>query len=155
MHMDRHDDLTKTILGDFLSPVNIKLLVTASHSVTLSPGEYLFREGQDNHLVFLLLDGQLDLTMTIPGRGPVRILSLGPGDLVAWSAVLGQGIMTSSAYCVAAASLIAIDGRFVQEQMELDPHLGSSFMRMMATALAKRLLATRLQLLDLFAVSSG
>lgn len=151
MQTDSPIDLAKTILGDFLSSSNLKQLVSSSAEVKLSPGEFLFREGQENRSIFVLMDGVLDLTMTVPGRGPVRILTLGRGDLVAWSAVLGEGIMTSSAMCVEAANLIAIDGKTVLEKMESDYKFGFEFMKMIATALATRLLATRLQMLDLFA----
>jgi CRP-like cAMP-binding protein len=150
MQTDSQVDLAKTILGDFLSSSSLKQLVSSSTALKLSPGEFQFREGQENSSVYVLIDGVLDLTMTVPGRGPVRILTLGRGDLVAWSAVLGEGIMTSSAVCVEAANLIAIDSKSVLEKMESDSKFGFEFMKMMATALAKRLLATRLQMLDLF-----
>jgi CRP/FNR family transcriptional regulator, cyclic AMP receptor protein len=151
MHADCYHKMEQSILGDFLSPSNLKLLISNSESVELSRGEYLFREGQKNCKVFVILDGQVDLTMTVPGRGPTRILTLGPGELVAWSAVLGEGIMTSSAICIERASLIAIDCKLILDRIESDSRFGCEFMKMMATALAKRLLATRLQMLDLFA----
>ncbi len=146
-----HDRLQQTIIGDFLSAENIATLLSHSRFVELRPGQYLFREGQENHNFFVLLEGQLDLTMIVPGRGPTRILTLGPGELVAWSAVLGEGIMTSSAICVEHAQLIAVDCKSILDEIASDSGFGCEFMKMMATALAKRLLATRLQMLDLFA----
>lgn len=150
MHTIQISSLDKSILAEFLTQANLKLLLARSNSVQLKPGEFLFREGQKNCNVFILLDGQLDLTMTVPGRGPTTILTLGPGDLVAWSAVLGDGVMTSSARCVQAAHLIAIDCQHLLDCIESDSRFGYEFMKMMATALGKRLVATRLQLLDLF-----
>ncbi len=143
--------LEQTIFGDFLSPANLMKLVSIAEFKELQSGQYLFREGQENHRVFVLLEGQLDLTMTVPGRGPTRILTLGPSELVAWSAILGEGIMTSSAICVEPAQLIAVDCQSVLEMIRTDSEFGCEFMKMMASALAKRLLATRLQMLDLFA----
>jgi CRP-like cAMP-binding protein len=143
--------MEQTILGEFLSPANLKRLISHSEPVDLRPGEFLFREGQQNRKVFVVLEGQLDLTMTVPGRGPTRILTLGPGEIVAWSAILGEGIMTSSAVCVESAQLIAVDCKTMLDAIESDSKFGCEFMKMMASALAKRLLATRLQMLDLFA----
>jgi CRP/FNR family transcriptional regulator, cyclic AMP receptor protein len=151
MQSDWRDRLKQTIFGEFLSPSSIVELISISEFMELQPRQYLFREGQENRKVFVLFEGQLDLTMTVPGRGPTRILTLGPGELIAWSAVLGEGIMTSSAICIEPSQLIAVDCTSVLAMIKADSQFGYEFMRMMATALAKRLLATRLQMLDLFA----
>lgn len=151
MEAQRQNRMEQTILGEFLSLANLIALDSCSENIHLRQGEYLFREGQANNRVYVLLDGQLDLTMTIPGRGAKRIMTLGPGDLVAWSALLGEGIMTCSAVCVENAQLIAIDSTSISKMIESDPRFGVEFMEMLASALAKRLLATRLQMLDLFA----
>jgi CRP-like cAMP-binding protein len=154
MQTNWHEMMEQSILADFLSPSNLKQVVSCAEIVDLQAGEYLFREGQENCKVFVVHNGQVDLTMTVPGRGPTRILTLGPNDIVAWSAVLGAGVMTSSAECTEPTRLIAIDGKSTLNTIESDPKFGCEFMRMMATALAKRLLATRLQMLDLFAQNS-
>jgi CRP-like cAMP-binding protein len=145
----------RTIFGEHLSSKNLVALMSIAEFVELEAGEYLFREGEENHNVYVLLDGQLDLTMTVPGRGAQRILSLGTGELVAWSAVLGSGIMTCSAICMQSAQLIAINSKAIESMLQVDHEFGFEFMKMTASALAKRLTATRLQLLDLFAPNHG
>lgn len=143
--------LDQSILGQHLSPANLRALVEVGRWLEYDAGTYLFREGEHNHDVAFLLEGRVDLSMTVPGRGPCRILTLGPGDLVAWSAVVRDGTMSCSARCIEQVELIAISRTDLDAMMEADPRFGYEFMEMMATALAKRLLATRLQLLDLFA----
>ena len=59
--------------------------------------------------------------------------------------------MSCSARCIDDVKLVAISGTDLDAMMEADSRFGYEFMRMMATALTKRLIATRLQLLDLFA----
>jgi CRP/FNR family transcriptional regulator, cyclic AMP receptor protein len=148
------EKLAPTIVGRYLSTEQIEKFVDASQLVELSVGELLFREGQiDNHL-YVMMDGQVDLVMQVRHRGSQRILSLGSGDLVAWSALLGSGVMTCSAICLRDARLIAINAHTVLERMEQDSEFGYHFMRMVSFALAQRLTATRLQLLDLFAPAS-
>jgi CRP-like cAMP-binding protein len=149
------EKLTHTVVGRYLSPEQIHKFVDASQSIELRVGQLLFREGQiDNHL-YVMLKGQIDLVMQVRHRGSQRILSLGSGDLVAWSALLGSGVMTCSAICLRDARLIAINAKAVAERMEQDHEFGYHFMRMVAMALAHRLTATRLQLLDLFAPASS
>lgn len=145
------DALATTLVGKYLSREQIDKLIDATSIVEIQIGEFLFREGQTNPMIYVMLEGQLDLVMQVRHRGSQRILSLGKGDLVAWSALLGSGVMTCSALCIRDARLVAIDARVIMDRMERDHEFGYHFMRWIAIALSGRLTATRLQLLDLFA----
>lgn len=145
------DQLATTVVGKYLSKTQIGKIIDASQVIELGTGRFLFREGETNPSIYVMLDGQIDLVMQVRPRGSQRILSLGQGDLVAWSALLGNGVMTCSALCTRDAKLIAIDARVVRDRIEKDHELGYHFMHMVSMALAHRLTATRLQLLDLFA----
>lgn len=111
----------------------------------------LFREGASNDHLMIISIGRVALDMKVPGRGGVRIMSLGPGDMVAWSALLGGGPMTTSAVAMQDTQLVAIRAADAIALCESDPVFGYHLMRQVAQALANRLVATRLQLLDLFA----
>lgn len=117
-------------------------------------GHMLFREGGQNATLYLITTGAIALEMCIPGRGCVRLLTLGPGDLVAWSALLSSGTMTTSACVLEPTQVIALDGPTVLAICEADHELGYHIMRRVAQSLANRLVATRLQLLDLFSRDS-
>lgn len=118
-------------------------------------GEIIFDEGDVNPYLYLLLDGQVDLAMKVAGRGMVKILSLGSGDIIAWSAMLSMGLsagrMTCRATCMTSCCLIYWSRDHLELVCREHPEFGYHWMRFMATALANRLTATRLQLLDLFA----
>ncbi len=147
------NQIDTTIFADHLSAKNREALFSLATRIQRDRGEYLFREGEFDKRVYLLLTGQVDLSMTVPGRGPQRILSVGPGELIAWSSILDDGTMTCSAVCTKPMEGLAIDCDRLRPLTESNRDLGFEFMRMMAAALAKRLLATRLQLLDLFQAS--
>jgi CRP-like cAMP-binding protein len=114
-------------------------------------GTLLFREGARNPDLFLLRTGRVTLEMNVPGRGKLAILTLGPGEMVAWSSLLSEGEMTATAVTLDDVQAIVASGVKLQEICEQDHEFGYHLMRRMATALSRRLLATRLQLLDLFA----
>jgi len=121
---------------------------------TISPGEMVFREGQENDNLFLVRHGRIALEMSVPGRGPVRILTLGPGEMLGWSALIGEGKMTTSAVVTGEeAEVIVVPAARLTRECESNPRLGYHLMQRMAEALSRRLVATRLQLLDLFAQS--
>ncbi len=113
----------------------------------------LFRENADNDRLMIVAVGRVALDMQVPGRGEVRIMSVGPGDMLAWSALIGEGRMTTSAVALEDTQVVAIRARDALLLCESDPEFGYHLMRQVAQALANRLVATRLQLLDLFAES--
>jgi CRP/FNR family transcriptional regulator, cyclic AMP receptor protein len=113
-------------------------------------GTILFREGAVSDRLFLIARGRVALDMHVPVRGQVRILTMGPSELLGWSALLTDQRMTATATIVEAATFISIPGQKLQDLCDADRDVGYAVMRRMAVALAHRLLATRLQLLDLF-----
>jgi CRP/FNR family cyclic AMP-dependent transcriptional regulator len=111
----------------------------------------LFKEGALCDRVFFVIDGIVALDMYVPQRDPTRILTVGGGELLAWSAVLSDQRMTATATVLDDARFIALAAQPLRQLCDADHEIGFAFMRCMASALSRRLLATRLQLLDLFA----
>lgn len=113
-------------------------------------GKVIFAENVSNPWIYLIVEGQVALEMCIPARGCTRILTLGPGDLLAWSSILGESRMTSGAHALTDVRLLAAPARGLLDTCAADPAFGYEFYRGVAAALSKRLVATRLQLLDLY-----
>jgi CRP-like cAMP-binding protein len=113
----------------------------------------IFREGAENHFLYILNRGHVGLDMHVAGRGRVRILSLGPGEMLAWSALLGDGRMTATATALEDTQVISTPGQHLLELCNVSHEFGYQLMTRVADVLAKRLVATRLQLLDLFSPS--
>lgn len=110
----------------------------------------VFREGQPCRAVFLVLAGDVALELNVPGQGATRVHTVGEGELLGWSPLVDPGPMTATARTLRPCRLIAIDGLQLSVLCEHNPRFGLEFMRRTVKALAKRLNATRLQLLDVF-----
>lgn len=143
--------LAETPLFSGLSETALRRLAEMAEQRRYGAGEVLFHEGTRGGDLFVLRQGKVHLKMRVPGHGSIPILTLGPGQLVAWSAVLGAGEMTTSAVALEETETLAMPGGKLKELCEQDREFGCQFMERMAAALARRLVATRLQLLDLFA----
>lgn len=113
-------------------------------------GDILFREGAAEHNLFFVITGNVALDMFVPGRGAVRMLTIGSGEVLGWSAVIGGGVMTATATAIDDGQLVSIAASELRSLCDSDHELGYQVMQRMAVALSKRLVATRLQLLDLF-----
>ncbi|GEM_PF-643672 len=114
-------------------------------------GALLFRAHAPSDRWLVIIRGHVALEMKVAGRGTVRLLTLGPGDVVGWSAVLGGARMTTSAVAAEDTEVASFAAEAVQRLCDDDPQVGYHLMRHLAGTLADRLVATRLQLLDLFA----
>lgn len=113
-------------------------------------GRVLFNEADQHNRFYILSCGLVSLEMRVPGHGMQKILTLGRGDILAWSGLLSNGFMTTSAVVTEATVAIEFATDGLRELCEQDHEIGYHVMRQVAVSLAMRLLATRLQLLDLF-----
>lgn len=134
-----------------LSEAVIRQLADLAELRRYTADEVLFHEGACCTELFLLQQGKVQLRMRVPGPGSIPIMTLGPGQLVAWSAVVGTGEMTTSAVALEKTEVLVISGAKLKELCKQDHDFGYRIMERLAGALARRLVATRLQLLDLFA----
>jgi CRP/FNR family transcriptional regulator, cyclic AMP receptor protein len=75
---------------------------------------------------------------------------VGEGELLGWSPVLEQSQLTATARALAATTAVEINASQILTVCEHDPRFGFELMRRAARALAKRLNATRLQLVDVY-----
>jgi CRP-like cAMP-binding protein len=117
---------------------------------TYPVGERLFFEGQSCKDIYLLADGQVVLETALPGQEPMRLQIVGPGELLGWSPLLGLGPMTATARAITPCCVLALDAAKILALAEEDPKFVLELMRRVAITLARRLNATRLQLLEAY-----
>src|SRR5215471_12870712 len=112
-------------------------------------GTTLFREKHENRQLMIVWLGRVALDMQVPGREDVRILTAGPGDVIGWSALLGNGKMTTSATALEDTQIVAFTGPELQAACESNHSFGYFLMNKIAVSLTERLLDTRKQLIDM------
>ena len=117
---------------------------------TFAAGEYLCREGESTPELFLIASGHVGLDMLVPGRGQVRVLTLGPGEILAWSAVVGNHGATATGVATEETRVLVFLDDTLLTLCQTNHDVGYLVMRELAKAISRRLVATRLQSLDLF-----
>jgi CRP-like cAMP-binding protein len=143
--------LSATRFVEGISSDHLQRLCRASRLLNLPAGTKLFQEGSIEDEVFVISSGHIRLSMNVPGRGEVPFLTTGPGELVGWSGLIGDGCMTATATAIDDTILIAMSGKKLLELCDSEKELGSVLFQRVAQVLSQRLLSTRLQLMDLFA----
>ena len=144
------DKLDKLNFCKGLSMEYLRRLSAAGEVKAYQPGDRLFFEGQSSQEVYLLTDGEVVLETSLPGQDAMRLQTVGPGELLGWSPVLGLGVMTATARAATPCHVLALNADRILSLAEEDPKFVLEFMRRVAITLARRLNATRLQLVEAY-----
>jgi CRP-like cAMP-binding protein len=134
-----------------LSNDQLKELEKISGFRYLSEGEILYKEGDNDNLLYIVSEGSLGVEIFVPGRGQVCLYNAEPLDIIGWDGmtpVARHRITTITA--IKKSNLMYFEGSALNELCEKDNELGFLFMRRLSNVIAMRMLAMRLKLIDLF-----
>jgi len=133
-----------------LTNTELDLFESLSSEVHVVNGEILFEEGGAADTFYIIVEGKVGLELTSPGRTPMIIQSLGPGDLVGVSWFFPPFRWNWRARALEETDLIAFDAVEVRRQCGLNRDLDLEVLGAVAEEAVRRLHRTRIQLLDLY-----
>ncbi|HEY4189349.1 MAG TPA: cyclic nucleotide-binding domain-containing protein [Candidatus Limnocylindrales bacterium] len=148
------DELT-TILGatwfarDFTRDARDHLAALGSLT-DIHEGTTIIREGDVCRSVGVVVDGRVALRLRLPGGDDRTILTVDPGDVFGWSAVLPPAIATASAVAIVPTRAVLFDGDALRAAFAGDCDLAAAVYQRLLAGVVRRLGATRTQLLDLY-----
>ena len=136
-----------------LAPQHLEKLAAIASEMNWPAGQVIFREGDADDRLFFVLEGQVALEIHVPARGRVTILTVGPNEIFGWSAAVPVvRKRTAGARAVQPTRAVAFDAAALRAACDEDHDLGYHVYRRLTNVIAGRLTATRLQLLDMYAV---
>jgi CRP-like cAMP-binding protein len=112
----------------------------------LGPGTVALREGRPTERLGVVIDGRLSVRTRVPGHPDVTLLTLDPGDVFGWSAVL-DGTATSSVVALSESTVMVFDRDDLMRVVEGNAGVAAIVYRRLLKTVADRLVRTRLQLL--------
>jgi len=138
-----------------LSDEHYEKMVSIATIVKWPAGKDIFREGDEDLYLYLILKGRVAIDISYPTRGRVRILTLNEDEIFGWSAVLPVvKIKTAGAHTILDTEAVAFDADALREICEQDHELGFLVYRRLTNVIAGRLSATRMQLLDMYSTGT-
>jgi CRP/FNR family cyclic AMP-dependent transcriptional regulator len=143
--------LSASWFGTGLSPEAVARLAGIAQVRIIEAGTELTHEGALTEALGIVLTGRVALRTLVPERGMVTILTVEPGDVVGWSALVPPHRATSEAVAIEPVTLLEMPGDRLRALLRADHALAASVYPRVLQAVSRRLAATRLQLLDLFA----
>ncbi len=143
--------LNHTWFGAELAPETQQRLASLGAVQEFEADEVILREGEEATEMGIVISGRLALRMLVPGRGVITIMSVEPGDIFGQSALLAPAEATSTVVAIEPTRALVFQGARLRGALHEDHALAASLYPRVLQALTRRLKATRMQLLDLFA----
>ena len=129
---------------------NLQLIVGCASNIHFDEGQYIFREGDEANTFYLLRQGKVALQIFSERRGPITVLTLGPGEILGWSWLFPPHRYKFSARVLEPTRAFAIDGQCLRDKAEEDHDLGYDLLKRFAPIVERALEATRLQLINVY-----
>jgi len=128
------------------------LLTGCASNVRFTSGSYIFKEGESADHFYLVRSGRVALEILPPHSRPITVEPLDEGDVLGWSWLLPPYVWSFHAHALQETRAIALDGKCLRTKCEQNHDLGYEVLKRFAQIMARRLQATRFQLLDMYAV---
>jgi CRP/FNR family transcriptional regulator, cyclic AMP receptor protein len=134
-----------------LSPRSRDKLIALAQTLSFEEGECIFREGDHALFLYVVSRGEVAIDIHIPTQGTRSIMTASAGELFGWSAMIEPRIETATARAIEPTDVLAIKGGALTDLCQVDHEFGFELYRTLAVTISERLLAARLQMLDMFA----
>ncbi|MFW5880946.1 MAG: cyclic nucleotide-binding domain-containing protein [Roseicyclus sp.] len=115
-----------------------------------APGVHVVREGDASDRLFLLRAGHVGLDMRVPGRGAMRVATVGPDEVLGLSWLAPPHVWRYDCTTLNEVHAVEIDATCLRGQCEADPAVGYALLGRFVGPLVERLQDARLQLLDVY-----
>ena len=157
------DDQTKIIdilksIPWFLDLNNRQIETLASYSsiIEIKAGNIVFNEGDQLDNMYIILEGQVSVDISVPTHGQLRIYIAEPLDIIGWSKMTPVvRERTASSTAIKDTRLLCFQGNELFTFCEQDRHVGYIFFRRLSNVVASSMLMTKLQLMDRLLRSSS
>lgn len=128
----------------------LKQITGCASNAVYTEDEVIFKEGDKAEKFYLIRSGKVALEINGRDKGNLRILTIGPGQILGWSWIVSPYKWHFEACALEEVRAIELDGECLRNKCEEDPKLGYEMLKRFAHILEQRLQSTRMQLLDVY-----
>jgi CRP-like cAMP-binding protein len=128
-------------LGDFIMGMGKAFATEAmdiSEKMSLNEGNALFNEGDAAGHFYVLLKGQVQLSLG--PSGPVVYQAKIPGEIIGWSCLIGRESYSASAKCTESTDMLRFDRKSFLRILNKNPANEALLFKRLAEMLGNRLL---------------
>lgn len=137
--------LRRSKFGRLLRDDQIRELAGIAICERLPAGTEVFQEGSRAEALWVICEGSVDIRLNLSQRPAAAIQTLNPPELLGWSALVGDGLMSATAVTATPATLLRLPADALKDLCIADHTLGYAVMGTIAATLTCRLAAARRQ----------
>lgn len=140
-----------------LSPMEIGFLSSLSREQCLGPGETIFREGEAGDRMYIVVDGQVMISKSIPGRGEEALSFLVRGDYFGEMALIDKLPRSADAraHPDRGAVVLGLAADVVERILDAEKISSVRLLKILCVMAAKRLREINEKLLGWYVLSGG
>ncbi len=145
------------------TPDQLTTIAMAADEMEAPRGHRFCNEGDELHSLYLVLEGSVEITLTLPEKGSRSVLPppvgqareitlsvVRPSEVFAWSALVPPYQATSNVVAAEDSRVVVIDAAALRQRFESDPAFGFQLLRRVA-----QIARDRIQDLHLEALASA
>jgi CRP-like cAMP-binding protein len=136
------------------SPSHIEKLAGMATETEFARNDLIFREGDPSDAFYLILEGNVALDVSAAGR-TIRVATVSAGEELGWSSLTPDHAKHFGARTLGPVRALAFDGALLLRACDEDNGFGYVVTRALLRVVARRLHATRIQLLDVYTPAGG
>jgi len=125
---------------------SLSTMAMVSNDVEFEAGQELFKPGEPADFMYVLTEGEVAIQYAASDGKRRTVDTLGPGDLILWSAVVDPFVATAFGVASTACKAVSIDAARLRQLMDEDGDLRNSLMTQIVKVTAARLKGAREQL---------
>lgn len=125
---------------DGLSPLEINFLATLSKEMKFGPDEFIFREGEEGDLLYIVLAGRVMISKEIVGAGEEALAFLERGDYFGEMALIDHQPRSADAKAHSeGAVVLAISSEVLEGILDIQKVSSLRLLRILCSLISKRL----------------
>uniref|UniRef100_A0A7V3PSQ5 Cyclic nucleotide-binding domain-containing protein n=1 Tax=candidate division WOR-3 bacterium TaxID=2052148 RepID=A0A7V3PSQ5_UNCW3 len=140
---------------DRLTEQQLEKIARIARVQSVKAGEPVDVQGQPADRFYILVSGRLAVVLTLDFgvvQQTYQIMTLGPGQLFAWSGLVGNPHYTAGSRALTDCAFLEFNVQELLNLFDQDPGLGYVMMRLVAQTIASRLRHLQLQLAQQYAL---
>lgn len=145
------DDLAGHAFLRGMRAEHIARLAEIATAIAVPARHRLFEEGGRADRIWLIRTGSIALDLRVPGRAPLIVETIGSGEVIGLSWICPPYEWQYGAEAFAPTEAFEVATTAIIRLCDDDPVLGYQITRRLMVVAARRLHATRIRLLDLYA----
>ena len=126
-----------------LTDEQVDAIAVISNSICYPKGHVLFEEGQQGDLIYLLIEGDVDVFYKTPDAGLEKVDSISSEEVIGCSVMVPPYVYTATEKTLSDVEVLEIKTKELRALIEKDPQLGLTIQEHIMKILNNRILELR------------